>query len=181
MNNSIFTCAYSVVDVHWLAAYTTGPALHTVQYKCNNFSVVPWPSYYPIAYHASVVQIQTSSSILLIAYERFISLPRDIGILLYIILRGRNFTAHSKRAQNCIQIVELGRFLVYILACKHVYSSVGTARGYGLGRPRDRGLISGRGRQCSLFHSVQTGFRANPTSYSWVPGALSPRLMDPGC
>jgi hypothetical protein len=49
---------------------------------------------------------------------------------------------------------------------------VGTAIGYGMG---DRDLISGRGKEFSLFHSVQTGSEAHPVSYSMDTGGSFPR------
>jgi hypothetical protein len=42
------------------------------------------------------------------------------------------------------------------------------------GLSKNRGLISGSGRICSLLHNVQTECGAHPTSYQWVPGVVSP-------
>jgi hypothetical protein len=42
-------------------------------------------------------------------------------------------------------------------------SSVSIATAYGLG---GRGSIPGKGKRCSLLHSVQTGSVAHPASYT---------------
>jgi hypothetical protein len=50
-------------------------------------------------------------------------------------------------------------------------NSVGIATGYRLD---DRGSILGRGKKCSLLHSVQTGFGAHSASYLKGTRSFSP-------
>jgi hypothetical protein len=52
-------------------------------------------------------------------------------------------------------------------------SSVGIATGYGLDDQGEREFESRWGKKFSLLHIIQTGSGVHPTSYKWVPGALS--------
>jgi hypothetical protein len=56
-------------------------------------------------------------------------------------------------------------------------SSVGIASGYRLD---SRGLIPGRGKRFSVFHSVQTGSGTHPASYTMFTWALSMGVKWPG-
>jgi hypothetical protein len=109
---------------------------------------------------------------------RFLLTTRGLGLQgPKLLQRGSLATFHWTGLVQCDKCIQ--KFCAEPQNFRSRDSVVGIATGYGLDNRGVRVRVR-QGQEFSLLHVVRTGSGAHPTSIQWVPGALSPGVMQQG-